>query len=82
VTLERGREYFVNPGSVDASRKRGSKLAQFAVLDTADASVTFGDVAYDDAAAEEKARDNGYRIEAWRDRLYDLGRRLTARMQA
>jgi predicted phosphodiesterase len=76
VTLRRDCEYFVNPGSVDASRKRSVKLAQYAVLDTDEGAVSFGDVEYDDATTEEKARENGYRIEAWRDRLYDLGRRL------
>jgi diadenosine tetraphosphatase ApaH/serine/threonine PP2A family protein phosphatase len=81
VRLEPGREYFVNPGSVDAARKRGAKLAQFAVLDTSEGSVTFAEVAYDDDASEEKARQNGYRIEPWRDRLYDLGRRITAKLQ-
>ncbi|HZZ95001.1 MAG TPA: metallophosphoesterase family protein [Usitatibacter sp.] len=78
VTLRADREYFVNPGSVDASRKRAMKLAQFAVLDTAASSVTFGEVPYDDGVSEEKAREHGYRIEPWRDRLYDIGRRITA----
>jgi len=72
------REYFVNPGSVDASRKRQTKLAQFAVLDTRARCVTFAEVPYDDAATEGKARDHGYRIEPWRDRLYDIGRRIAA----
>jgi predicted phosphodiesterase len=72
------REYFVNPGSVDASRKRTQKRAQFAVLDTTAMTVRFHDVAYDDAATERKAEAQGYRIEAWRDRLYDLGRRIGA----
>jgi len=78
VMLREDREYFVNPGSVDASRKRHAKLAQFAVLDSREHSVAFGEVAYDDAATEDKARDHGYRIEPWRDRLYDIGRRITA----
>jgi predicted phosphodiesterase len=80
VVLDPAREYFVNPGSVDASRKRHAKAAQYAVLDTRDASVTFGEVDYDDASTEEKAREHGYRIEAWRDRLYDIRRRLADRL--
>jgi predicted phosphodiesterase len=80
VTLEPGREYFVNPGSVDASRKREGKLAQYAVLDTSHGTVTFDEVPYDDAATEEKAREQGFRIEPWRDRLYDIGRRITDRL--
>jgi len=78
VVLREDREYFVNPGSVDASRKRQAKLAQFAVLDTRDHSVMFAEVPYDDAATEDKAREHGYRIEPWRDRLYDIGRRIAA----
>jgi diadenosine tetraphosphatase ApaH/serine/threonine PP2A family protein phosphatase len=78
IVLSDEREYFVNPGSVDASRKRHAKLAQYAVLDTREHSVTFGEAAYDDATTEEKARDHGYRIEPWRDRLYDIGRRIGA----
>jgi predicted phosphodiesterase len=78
VTLRADREYFVNPGSVDASRKRAAKLAQFAVLDTLASSVMFADVPYSDGVTEEKAREQGYRLEPWRDRLYDIGRRITA----
>lgn len=78
VVLRADREYFVNPGSVDASRKRHAKLAQFAVLDTREGSVAFAEVPYDDATTEGKARDHGYRIEPWRDRLYDIGRRIAA----
>jgi len=78
LVLRDDREYFVNPGSVDASRKRHAKAAQFAVLDTREHSVTFAEVPYDDAATEGKARDHGYRIEPWRDRLYDIGPRIAA----
>jgi hypothetical protein len=33
-------------------------------------------VPYDEGATEEKARAGGYRIDAWRDKLYDLQRRF------
>ena len=70
------RTYFVNPGSVDASRKRASKLAEFAVFDSATLTVRFDALPYDDASTEEKAEKGGYRIDRWRDRLYDVQRRL------
>jgi predicted phosphodiesterase len=74
--LHKGREYFVNPGSVDASRKRTHKSAEFSVFDSATLTVQFQRVAYDDATTEEKAESGGYRIDRWRDRLYDFQRRL------
>jgi predicted phosphodiesterase len=69
-------DYFVNPGSVDASRKRAYKLAEAAVFDSTALTVEFHRVAYDDAATELKAESHGYRIDRWRDRLYDMQRRL------
>lgn len=74
--LRRDREYFINPGSVDASRKRARKLAEFAIFDADARSVEFGQVGYDEGATEAKAAANGFRIDRWRDRLYDVQRRL------
>ena len=68
--------YFVNPGSVDASRKRTAKRAEFSIFDSDALTVRFEDVAYDDAVTEEKAARSGYRIDRWRDRLYDVQRRI------
>jgi predicted phosphodiesterase len=76
ATLRADREYFINPGSVDASRKRASKLAEFALFDSGTRCVEFGRVAYDAKATEAKAAANGFRIDPWRDRLYDVQRRL------
>jgi hypothetical protein len=76
VSLGGDGEYFINPGSVDASRKRATKLAECAVFDSARLEVRFLQVDYDAAATEEKAAANGYRLDAWRDRLYDIQRRL------
>jgi predicted phosphodiesterase len=76
LTLRPDREYFVNPGSVDASRKRASKLAELAFFDSAALTVEFHRVGYDDGATETKAEAHGYRIDRWRDRLYDVQRRL------
>ena len=68
--------YFINPGSVDASRKRAHKLAECAILDTGAASVEFLAVPYDAAATEAKAAAFGYRISPLLERLYAL-RRVT-----
>jgi predicted phosphodiesterase len=76
ATLAGPGVHFVNPGSVDASRKKGAKLAEFAVFDGAASSVTFHRVPYDAASVEAKAAAGGFRIERWRDRLYSWERRL------
>jgi predicted phosphodiesterase len=76
VSLNGDCEYFINPGSVDASRKRESKFAECAVFDSENLTMQFHRVAYDDATTEEKAEAQGYRMDAWRDRLYDIQRRL------
>jgi diadenosine tetraphosphatase ApaH/serine/threonine PP2A family protein phosphatase len=76
VQLRRDRDYFVNPGSVDASRKRTAKLAEFAIFDSDKLTVRFDSLPYDDAATEQKAEKAGYRIDRWRDRLYDVQRRI------
>jgi len=76
VALRPDRLYFVNPGSVDASRKRTRKTAEFALFDSEALTVDFRSVPYDDRATEDKARAGGYRIDKWRDKLYDLQRRF------
>lgn len=76
VALRADRLYFVNPGSVDASRKRAYKLAECALLDTSAWTVSFCSTRYDDQATERKAAAAGYRIGALADRLYTLGRRF------
>jgi predicted phosphodiesterase len=80
VDLSAQREYFVNPGSVDASRKRGAKLADYAIFDSEALTVDFARTPYDDARTEDKAARQGYRIDPWRDRLYDLQRRISRRI--
>jgi predicted phosphodiesterase len=76
VQLRPDRVYFVNPGSVDASRKRTRKVAECAIFDSATLTLRFEQSPYDDATTEEKAEKSGYRIDRWRDRLYDVQRRL------
>jgi diadenosine tetraphosphatase ApaH/serine/threonine PP2A family protein phosphatase len=76
VDLSLHRHYFVNPGSVDASRKRHCKLAEFAIFDSDALTVEFGNTRYDERSTEERAAAGGYRLPQWRDRLYDVQRRL------
>lgn len=80
LRLDRDRLYFINPGSVDASRKRSGKVAECAVLDTAQWSVEFLRTPYDCAASEAKAAVFGYRISPLTNRLYSLRKRLSRRM--
>ena len=76
VTLDPCCEYFINPGSVDASRKRGEKRAELAFFDSVDLTLEFERLSYDAASTEARAAANGYRIDRWRDRIYEVQRRL------
>ncbi|HEX5128691.1 MAG TPA: metallophosphoesterase family protein [Usitatibacter sp.] len=76
VDLSPHREYFVNPGSVDASRKRSAKFAEYLVFDSEGLTLDFARVPYDDGRTEMRAEAGGYRISRWRERLYDVQRRL------
>jgi predicted phosphodiesterase len=79
VFLEQDKTYFVNPGSVDASRKHSHKFAECALFDSRAWSVEFIRCRYDCAATEVKAAAFGYRINPLTDRLYSLRRRLAAK---
>jgi predicted phosphodiesterase len=76
VLLGQAHTYFVNPGSVDASRKSRHKLAEFAIFESAAGELEFARVPYDCAATEAKAAVFGYRIDPLTDRLYDWQRRF------
>jgi predicted phosphodiesterase len=76
VTLHPDREYFVNPGSLDASRKPAPKFAEFALFDSGPMTVEFVRVPYDDVRTEAKAAAAGYRIGRWRDRAYTVQRKI------
>jgi predicted phosphodiesterase len=76
VFLREDRVYFINPGSVDAARKREHKLAEFALIDSDTLKVEFQRIAYNDSASEARALAGGYRIDPWTDRLYSLCRGL------
>jgi predicted phosphodiesterase len=81
VFLRKENPYFINPGSVDASRKRSRKFAECAVFDSCDWSVEFLSVPYDSAATEAKAAVFGYRIPPLTDRYYTLKRRIASKLQ-
>lgn len=79
VQLQKNPTYFVNPGSVDASRKRSHKFAECALFDSRCWALEFLRVPYDCAATEAKAAVFGYRIPPLTDRFYTLKRRLAAK---
>jgi predicted phosphodiesterase len=74
--LKREPLHFINPGSVDAQRKREHKLAECAIFDSLDWTLEFVRVPYDAASTEAKAAVFGYRINPLTDRLYSLRKRL------
>jgi predicted phosphodiesterase len=76
LRLRPDRRYYVNPGSVDAARKRAPRFAECALYDDATLELEFHRLAYDDTAAEAKARGRGYRIGRWQSRYYFLRRRI------
>jgi predicted phosphodiesterase len=80
VLLRKENTYFINPGSVDASRKRSRKLAECALFDSGRWTIDFLRVPYDSAASEAKAAVFGYRINPLTERLYSLRRRLVAKL--
>ena len=79
VLLRQEDTYFINPGAIDASRKRSRKLAECALFDSGAGTLEFLRVPYDSAATEAKAAVFGYRLTPLTDRLYNLRRRLVAR---
>jgi predicted phosphodiesterase len=76
IFLDRDALHFVNPGSVDASRKNGRKLAECALFDSSDGSLEFHRLPYDAASAEAKAAVFGFRMNRWTERFYELKRKL------
>jgi predicted phosphodiesterase len=78
VLLRKENTYFINPGSVDASRKNRHKFAECALFDSAFGSLEFLRVRYDAAATEAKAAAFGYRINPLTERLYRLRRRTAS----
>jgi predicted phosphodiesterase len=80
VRLRPDRLYYVNPGSVDAARKRAPRLAECALFDDQTLALEFHRLAYNDAASETRAAARGYRIGPWMDRYYFLKRRIAGRL--
>jgi predicted phosphodiesterase len=78
VHLRKENAYFINPGSVDASRKSRHKLAECAIFDSSFGTVQFLRARYDAAATEAKAAAFGYRINPLTNRLYTLRRRTAS----
>jgi predicted phosphodiesterase len=80
VKLRADREYFINPGSLDASRKHDHKLAEFSLFDSSALTLEFFRIPYDDVLTEAKASAAGFRIGPWRNRLYTLQRKGFAKL--
>jgi len=78
--LSREAVHFVNPGSVDAQRKRERRLAEFVLFDSLDWKLEFLSVPYDAASTEAKAAVFGYRIPPWVDRLSTARRTIARRL--
>jgi predicted phosphodiesterase len=76
--LDRQALYFVNPGSVDASRKRGEKLAECAVFDSETWTLELLRLPYDAAATEAKSAASGYRLAPWAQSMHALVGRMHA----
>jgi predicted phosphodiesterase len=62
--------HFINPGSIDAARKRNYAHAELAVFDTDPPRIRFARVAYDAERSEWKARRAGYRPNLIEDLVY------------
>ena len=72
IQLAPDRLYFVNPGSVDATRKSGERRAQCAIYDSETRQVEMLEVDYDHIRAESMATKQGYRIGPWMAWIYML----------
>lgn len=70
------RFYFVNPGSVDGSRKAEPGFAECAVFDSSGRSIEFHRIPYDHATAEAKAQDQGFRMSPASARMFAIRRRV------
>ena len=72
--------YFINPGSIDASRKQGAKRGEFGVFDSEAWRMEFHGVPYDAATTEAKAVRDGYRIGPLADWLRTTRRRIRSKL--
>lgn len=71
------RVYFVNPGSIDASRKDdGEKLAELAVFDSSRRTASFHRVPYNHERVEQLASCFGYRMTPLEERIQRTARML------
>lgn len=71
------RRYFLNPGSVDAARKKGEYHAEVAILDTTRSRLSFHRVPYDAQTSERRAKEQGYRMGPIEERLHKIARDLS-----
>lgn len=79
ILLRKDRVYFINPGSVDASRKRSPGMAECAIFDSDRGILELYQVPYNHDLSESKSKYQGYRMNAVTASLYSLSRRLRQR---
>lgn len=76
LPTRRGVTFFLNPGSIDAARKQGPRLAELALFDSTRQTASFHQLPYDHEEAEHLATEQGYRMTRWQERLDRAARRL------
>jgi predicted phosphodiesterase len=81
VALARDRRYFINAGSVDASRKNGTRPAECAIWNSSESTIEFCRVQYDHSKSEHKARAQGYRINTATAFFNSFGRRVRRKIR-
>ncbi|WP_437902122.1 metallophosphoesterase family protein [Sorangium sp. So ce327] len=80
ISLGHGRRcFFINPGSVDAARRR-EKLAELAVFDSSRQEISFHRVPYEHERAERRAAEEGYRM-TWLDKRFAAARTALAQLR-
>jgi predicted phosphodiesterase len=70
------RAFFINPGSIDAARKDGEKVAELAVFDSSRRTVSFHSVPYNHERVERLASRCGYRMTPLEERIHRAARLL------
>lgn len=79
ILLRKDRVYFINPGSVDASRKRRPGLAECATFDSDRRVLELHQVPYNHELSEANSKYQGYRMDAFTAALYSFSRRIRQR---
>lgn len=71
-----GYSYFINPGSIDGSRKPAPRFAEFVIFDSTSRTVEFMAIPYDYESVERTATSGGYRMGPTDVRIYRVRRMM------